>query len=95
MTPDPQIFEDAIGNLWCGRSRDRNGDAMMCDAVAEAAPPGRLFDAVEYMLAWLEPGREREERVPRTIMYSTRGLQETRAMFLTLVALLAAEGETA
>ena len=92
MTPDPQIYEDAIGRLWCGKSKDRNGHASMIGAVLAANP---WSHAEDYMLAWLNPGREREERVPRTIMYSTRGLQETRAMFLTLVALLAAEGETA
>lgn len=91
MTPDPQIFEDAIGRLWSGSSRDRSGHASMLNAVMYASP---LTRAEDYMLEWLEPGREREERVPRTIMYSTRGLQETRALFLTLVALLAEEGET-
>lgn len=92
MTPSPQIYEDAIDHLWSGRSKDRAGHASMVAAVLAASPWSRAED---YMREWLNPGREREERVPRTIMYSTRGLQETRAMFLTLVALLAAEGETA
>lgn len=95
--PDAQVFEDAIGQLWSGQSKDREGQSEMFDAVLVTASAGEgdWISTCNYLLSWLRPGREFDEAFPSRPYFGTRARQESRALFLTLMAELAERGEEA
>lgn len=89
MIPHPLVFEEAIALLWSGRSSDREGYGTMADAVFMAE---FNFHGEAYLKAWLRPGRERKELIPRKLIYSSQEKQAARAMFLMLMMELAQQG---
>lgn len=94
--PDAQVFEDAIDWLWSGRSADRHDDSWTFSQVAAFKSGG--YEAFDYIGAWL--GDNEMECFParvngRRCNWGTRARQESRALFLTLMAELAERGEEA
>lgn len=84
---NPQIFEDAIGWLWSGRSRDRFGVGTMRDALLRA---GATDNELYLLDASLEP-KERAELIPHKLIYGSVEKQACRALYLTLLGLIAEE----
>lgn len=102
MIPDPQLFEDAIGRLHTGR-RGNGRTAVKCWASCLAIAPA-LRDAPdivrarrsarEYAESWFVGGYEKCGNFPGAFTDKPTRQQYHRALWLTLLALLAEEGQT-
>lgn len=101
--PDPQLFEDAIGRLHTGR-RGNGRTAVKCWASCVAIAPA-LRDAPdlvrarwlarEYAESWFAPcSDEASGDFPGRFTDKPTRQQHHRALWLTLLALLAEEGQT-
>lgn len=101
--PDPQLFEDAIGRLHSGR-RGNGRTAVKYWASCVAIAPG-LRDAPDIVLARLSARRYAESwfvrgnhehggAFPSRFTDKPTRQQYHRALWLTLLALLAEEGQT-